>query len=95
LGRFGAREQVVYTLVKECVNPGSIIPCLVVKWHLCLDEEENTRGTLPCPSRLRFVRSVEEGGPEIVARIRLTGTHVGEEWLRKVSNALGYDSFVR
>jgi hypothetical protein len=46
LGRFGAREQVVYTLVKECVNPGSIIPCLVVKWHLCLDEEENTRGTL-------------------------------------------------
>jgi hypothetical protein len=46
LGRFGAREQVVYTLVKECVNPGSIIPYLVVKRHLCLDEEENTRGTL-------------------------------------------------
>lgn len=66
LGRFGAREQVVYTLVKECVNPGSIIPCLVVKWHLCLDEEENTRRTLPLvPPFLGYdsFRSVERGGP--------------------------------
>jgi hypothetical protein len=77
-GDFGAREQVVCTRVKVCANPGSIIPCQVVKWHLCLDEEENTRWA-PLWVRLRVVLGEYEAPADRYSH--------GEEWLRWVSSS--------